>query len=111
VSLPRGKVPGLVAQWFIAKSILTLTVDAPAFFFRENVRLVKPPTEKLLCFSLRPEVPTNEDDLLIRLDGSEEWDDTADVLGLDCKLRAGAFLTLRAFPLANFEVDDAIPVQ
>lgn len=111
MSLPRGKVPGLVTQWFIAKAILTLTIDAPAFFFRGNVKLVEPPTDKQLCFTLRPDDPGAADSLYVRLDGSEEWDDTTDVLGLDCKLRAGAFLTLRAFPDLDFMIDDAMPVQ
>ncbi|MGH9931603.1 MAG: hypothetical protein ACREA9_20540, partial [Pyrinomonadaceae bacterium] len=83
--------------WETASANLTLTLEGVAFFFRGNVRLSLPPTETLLTFTLRPEVAGGES-LFIRLNGLERWDDSADVMGLDCKLRGDVFLTLRAFP-------------
>lgn len=74
MSLPRGKLPGLLAHWSSASAIFTLTLEDNAFFFDANVR---------------------------------------DVLGLDCELSSGAFLTLRAFldVTDDFEIDAHSPVQ
>lgn len=62
-----------------------------------NARLIESSSDKLR-FALRHLSEPIVEYLILRLDGSERWDDTADPLGLDCSFESGAVLRLRVAP-------------